>query len=99
MAHCPIDGCDWHGKKSGVPIHLARKHAIHPAHDAEPTPPPINIQLEHESNTLEDTSNPPIQICPVIGCGLLTDNLLDHAHASHPDWLLSNGRFVFEVGP
>ncbi len=35
MAHCTQPNCNWKGKKSGLPIHLARQHGIHPQHDSD----------------------------------------------------------------
>jgi hypothetical protein len=35
MARCDYPGCDWTGKKAGLPIHKARAHDIHPNHDLE----------------------------------------------------------------
>jgi hypothetical protein len=33
LANCPIKDCNWKGKKSGLPIHLARKHGVHRKHE------------------------------------------------------------------
>jgi hypothetical protein len=46
MARCDVEGCDWYGKASGLAIHKARAHDIHPIHE----------ELEECSNTLEDSS-------------------------------------------
>ena len=35
MARCDYPGCDWVGKKGGLPIHKARIHHIHPVHEEE----------------------------------------------------------------
>jgi hypothetical protein len=35
MASCPIKDCNWKGKKSGQPIHLARMHHIRRDYDSE----------------------------------------------------------------
>ena len=91
MAECPIKNCDWRGKKSGVPIHLGRVHKLRFQHEV----------LESESNVLASESNAPHGIsmveCPVPGCHQNVPDLLSHFQEAHPEWWLSNGRFVFEV--
>lgn len=37
MASCPVQGCTWHGKKAGVPIHLALVHGAHRQGESENT--------------------------------------------------------------
>jgi len=49
MARCPVKGCDWKGKKDGVPIHLARMHGVH-REDAS-----CQIEAEGESWAVEAT--------------------------------------------
>ncbi len=82
MAECPINQCDWRGKKSGLPIHLARMHHVRKDYD-----------LESEYNVLASESK-----CPVPGCGQEVGDLEGHLVANHQEWRLSNGKFVFEVG-
>jgi hypothetical protein len=35
MARCDVEGCDWYGKASGKPIHMAKAHGIHPTHEVK----------------------------------------------------------------
>jgi hypothetical protein len=37
------------------------------------------------------------KVCPVIGCGLKVDDVHGHCELFHPEWRMSDGRFVFEV--
>jgi len=83
MAECPIKNCDWRGKKAGVAVHLGRVHKLRFQHE----------ELESESNELASESKP----CPVPGCHLEAPDLEEHLSQSHPEWRLSNGRWVFEV--
>jgi hypothetical protein len=53
----------------------------------------IRKNYDSESNVLASQS----KVCPVIGCGLKVDDLLNHARLFHPEWRMSDGRFVFEV--
>ena len=85
MAKCKVEGCSWYGKRSGLPIHQAKVHDIHPMHE----------DLASESNLLESES----KVCPVPGCGLAVPDLPQHWEEQHSEWKLSSGRFVFEVGP
>ena len=82
MAHCTQPNCPWFGKKSGLLIHLARIHNIHPQHD-----------MESESNVLASES----KVCPIPWCGMVIPDLLRHFEELHEDWRLSSGKFVFEV--
>jgi hypothetical protein len=86
MARCPMRDCDWKGLKAGIPIHLARKHGLRQTH-------PEHNGSDSHSTTLASES----RVCPVIGCNKLVEDVKLHALKEHPDWILSNGRFVFEV--
>ena len=79
MKSCPECGKKF--KLSGLAIHLARVHSIHPQHS------------DSDSNGTVSES----KVCPVPGCGLQVPDLLSHARLFHEEWFLSNGRFVFEV--
>lgn len=81
MKPCPK--CGLRFRNIGLNIHLAKVHGIKVQHEG----------VVFESNELASES----KLCPVPGCGLLVGNLLDHARSYHNDWLMSNGRFVFEV--
>ena len=80
MKSCPECGKKF--KISGLAIHRARQHDIHPEHNGS----------DSQSTTLASESK-----CPVIGCNKLVTDVKLHALKEHPDWILSNGRFVFEV--
>ena len=110
MAHCNVPNCNWYGKSKGLKVHQAKVHNIHPIHDFESPPSPekspwesphqapaIKTELEDESNALEPSSCPLLIVCPVVGCKALVTDLRMHAHVAHSEWMLSNGRFVFEV--
>jgi hypothetical protein len=86
LANCPIKDCNWKGKKSGLPIHLARMHHIRRDYDSE------TIGLASESNVLASESK-----CPVPGCGQEAGDLESHLSENHQDWRLSSGKWVFEV--
>jgi hypothetical protein len=83
MARCNVEGCSWYGKRSGLPIHLARVHGIHPQHES----------LASESNVLASES----KVCPVPGCGQEVGDLEGHLEEKHESWRLSSGKWVFDV--
>ena len=87
MAECPIKNCDWRGKKAGVAVHLGRVH---------------KLRFQHEEIASESKARPEIatvEMCPVPFCHYRStpESVRDHLESKHPEWRMSDGRFVFEV--
>ena len=103
MAECPIKNCDWRGKQAGVPIHLARVHKLRFQHDEVYTELPTELPTNLPTASLrpEESTPPLIQVvhCPVPFCTYKSapESVRGHLENKHPEWRMSNGRFVFEV--
>jgi hypothetical protein len=79
----PCPECGKKFKISGLAIHRARQHGIHPEH----------LDSDSDSNPLASES----KVCPIPWCGMVVPDLLRHFEELHEDWRLSSGKFVFEV--